>query len=69
LKVHPREKQENIALLARAERLFEEHLTARQLLQQWIGQFRQSLESQDERLIHENRQNFSKAMDSLEAQL
>ncbi|MBE1159951.1 molecular chaperone HscC [Dyella acidiphila] len=69
LKIHPRDKQENIALLARAERLFEEHLTARQLLQQWIGQFRQSLESQDERMIHEHRQQFSTALDSLETQL
>jgi molecular chaperone HscC len=69
LKVHPRAKQENIALLARAERLFEEHLAARQILQQWIGQFRQTLESQDERLIQEHRQNFSSALDSLEAQL
>jgi len=69
LKIHPRDKQENLALLARAERLFEEHLTARQVLQQWIGQFRQTLESQDERLIQGHRQQFSSALDSLEAQL
>jgi molecular chaperone HscC len=69
LKIHPRDKQENIALLARAERLFEEHLTARQLLQQWIGQFRQTLEGQDERMIQEHRQQFSSALDSLETQL
>jgi molecular chaperone HscC len=69
LKIHPRDKQENIALLARAERLFEEHLTARQVLQQWIGQFRQTLESQDERVIDDHRKQFSGALDSLEAQL
>jgi molecular chaperone HscC len=69
LKIHPRAKQENIALLARAERLFEEHLAERQVLQQWIGHFRQVLEAQDERLIEEHRQNFSEALDSLEAQL
>ena len=69
LKVHPRAKQENIALLARAERLFEEHLSARQTLQQWIGHFRQVLEAQDERLIEEHRKSFSDALDSLEAQL
>jgi molecular chaperone HscC len=69
LKIHPRAKQENIALLARAERLFEEHLSARQVLQQWIGHFRQVLEMQDERLIQEHRNNFSDALDSLEAQL
>ena len=67
LKIHPRAKQENIALLARAERLYEEHLSARQTLQQWIGHFRQVLETQDERLIQEHRQNFSQALDSLEA--
>ncbi|GLQ96106.1 molecular chaperone HscC [Dyella mobilis] len=69
LKIHPREKQENLALLARAERLFEEHLTSRQVLQQWIGQFRQTLESQDERLIQNHRQQFGSALDSLETQL
>lgn len=69
LKIHPRAKQENIALLARAERLFEEHLSARDVLQQWIGHFRQILETQDDRLIQEHRQNFSHALDSLETQL
>ncbi len=69
LKIHPREKQENLALLARAERMYEEHLDARPLLQQWIMQFRQSLESQDERMIGEHRHNFVRAMDELEEQL
>lgn len=69
LKIHPRAKQENIALLARAERLFEEHIAARQVLQRWIGQFRQTLETQDDRLIHEHQQSFGQALDSLEAQL
>ncbi|GFZ96301.1 molecular chaperone HscC [Dyella caseinilytica] len=69
LKIHPRDKQENLALLARAERLFEEHLAARQVLQQWIGQFRQTLENQDERTIEDHRRQFSSALDSLETQL
>ncbi len=69
LKIHPRGKQENVALLARAERMFEENLAARELLQQWIVQFRQSLESQDEQVIREHRANFSRALDQLEAQL
>lgn len=68
LKIHPRSKQENIALLARAERLFEEHLDARQLLQQWIIQFRQSLESQDEKLIREHQASFGQALEQLETQ-
>jgi molecular chaperone HscC len=69
LKIHPRTKQENVALLARAERLFEEHLAARNFLQQWIGQFRQALETQDERLIGDLRERFNVAMDELESQL
>lgn len=69
LKIHPRSKQENVALLARAERLFEENLAARQLLQQWIVQFRQSLESQDEQIIREHQASFGQALDQLEAQL
>jgi molecular chaperone HscC len=69
LKIHPRSKQENLALLARAERLFEEYVAARSILSEWIGQFRQSLESQDERLIGEHRSRFSQAMDELERQL
>jgi molecular chaperone HscC len=69
LKIHPRARQENIALLARAERLYEEFLSARQTLQQWIGQFRQTLESQDDKTIGEHREQFRHALDSLEAQL
>ncbi|WP_158754203.1 molecular chaperone HscC [Dyella sp. S184] len=69
LKIHPRSKQENVALLARAERLFEENLSARQLLQQWIVQFRQSVDSQDEQVIQEHRTRFGQALDQLDAQL
>jgi len=69
LKIHPRSKQENIALLARAERLFEEHIVARDLLRGWIGEFNQSLESQDEQRIRDHRSRLSQAMDELEHQL
>ena len=69
IKIHPRDKQENIAVLARAERLYEEHLQARDTVQQWIAQFRQSLETQDEHLIREHRGHFSTALDQLERQL
>lgn len=67
IKIHPRGKQENIALLARAERLYEEHLGARDQLQQWIARFRAALESQDELAIREHRREFALAMNSLEA--
>ncbi|HET8898618.1 MAG TPA: molecular chaperone HscC [Rhodanobacteraceae bacterium] len=66
LKTHPRDKQENIALLARAERLYEEHLVAREELQEWIARFRGVMDGQDEQEIREHRLALSRALDSLE---
>jgi molecular chaperone HscC len=66
LKVHPRDKQENIALLARAERLYEERLQARDQLQAWIARFRAAIETQDELLIREHRREFDHALNTLE---
>ncbi|WP_243039650.1 molecular chaperone HscC [Dyella sedimenti] len=67
IKIHPRHKQENIAILARAERLYEEYVAARAQLQQWIAYFRSILDSQDEQLIREHRRQFGEALDTLEA--
>ncbi|HEY2624250.1 MAG TPA: molecular chaperone HscC [Dyella sp.] len=67
IKIHPRSKQENVAMMARAERLYEEYVVARTQLQQWIANFRSVLESQDEHLIREHRRQFGEALDSLEA--
>ncbi|WP_109125505.1 molecular chaperone HscC [Dyella sp. C11] len=69
IKVHPRDKQENIAMLARAERMYEEYLAARAQLQQWIMQFRTVLDSQDDHQIREHRRLFGEAMDLLEKSL
>ncbi|MGO4701342.1 Hsp70 family protein [Dyella sp. 2RAB6] len=69
IKIHPREKQENIAMLARAERLYEEYVQARDQLQHWIARFRSILESQDEQMIREHRRHFADALDTLEASL
>lgn len=66
IKIHPRSKQENLAVLARAERLYEEHLPAREQLQEWIARFRSILETQDDRIIREQRQAFALALNSLE---
>ncbi len=66
LKIHPREQQQNLALLTRAERLYEEHVALRSTLQEWIAQFRSRLESQDLALIEQDRQRFATAMDDLE---
>ncbi|MBB1061816.1 molecular chaperone HscC [Marilutibacter spongiae] len=68
LKVHPREQQENLQALARAERLYEEHLAQRNLLQEWIARFRSVLETQDTALVDAHRRQLHEAMDDLEAQ-
>jgi molecular chaperone HscC len=68
LKIHPRDQQENIALLARAERLYEEFLHERERLQEWIMQFRAILDTQDTGLIALNREQFAQALNALEAQ-
>lgn len=66
LKVHPRGKQENLALIARAERLYEEQLDDRGQLQAILVEFRAVLESQDERQIARARQQIGAALDGIE---
>ncbi|GLK57072.1 molecular chaperone HscC [Methylopila capsulata] len=66
LKVHPREKQENLALMARAERLYEEQLVDRDRLQAMMLAFRGALESQDERRIRHERSAFADALADIE---
>jgi molecular chaperone HscC len=68
LKIHPRDQQENIAVLARAERLYEEFIHERDRLQEWIVHFRSLLDTQDGDLIARDREKFSEALDMLEAQ-
>jgi len=66
LKIHPRDSQQNIAALARAERLYEELIEHREMLQAWLLQFQQILEKQDVEVIEDHRQEFVRAMDRLE---
>ena len=68
LKVHPRDQQENLALLARAERLYEELLWARQDLQDALVRFRSVLELQDPVQIRKHRLDFAQMLESIEAQ-
>ena len=68
LKIHPRDQQENIAVLARAERLYEEYIHERSQLQEWIIQFRAVLETQDNALIERARRQFGDALGVLESQ-
>jgi molecular chaperone HscC len=55
LKTHPRNQQENQALLARAERVYEEYIYEREDVQRWMAMFKQVLETQDLALVAEHR--------------
>jgi len=67
LKVHPRHQQENIATIARAERVYEESLgEAREYVQKWIAAFQAEIERQDPTAIANAREEFRRALDSLE---
>jgi molecular chaperone HscC len=66
LKIHPRDVQENLALLARAERLFEELLVHRAQLQDMIIEFKSVLDRQDVRHIDRVRRELTTTLDHLE---
>lgn len=66
LKIHPRDKQENLALIARAERLYEEQIADRERLQTMIVDFKSVLETQDDRQIARVRQDFAAALSAVE---
>jgi len=68
LKVHPREDQANLAAIARIERLYEERLDQRQMLQDWLARFMAVVESQDRLRIERERGELSQALDRLETQ-
>lgn len=67
LKQHPRDQQENIYLLARAKRLYEDRLgDQRQWLQKWIAQFELALDTQDAKEVGRAREEIRSALDSLD---
>lgn len=69
LKVHPREDQANLAVMARLERCFEQALgERREGVGRWISQFTAVLESQDPRLIADARTKLIAAMDAIEGE-
>lgn len=68
LKVHPREQQENLSLIARAERLYEELLWARGQLQDALLRFRTVLDTQELERISAHRKDFATMLDYIEAQ-
>jgi molecular chaperone HscC len=67
LKTHPRDQAENQAVLARAERLYEERLgTERSEIGRLIDQFRFVLDSQDVGAIAALRTNFTTWLDTVD---
>lgn len=69
LKIHPRDDQINIVLIARAERLYEERTgEVRKTLTEWIQAFRAILESQDLLRIRSAQKQFGDALASIEAE-
>jgi molecular chaperone HscC len=67
LKQHPRDQQENIYLLERAKRLYEDRLgDQRQWLQKWIAEFEIALDTQDAKEVARAREEFRAALDSMD---
>ncbi|WP_337268880.1 molecular chaperone HscC [Oryzifoliimicrobium ureilyticus] len=66
IKVHPRARHENLQIIARAERVFEEYLDHRDMLTDMILAFKSILESQDDRRIAEVRKLIEIDLDRIE---
>ena len=70
LKIHPRDKEENRLLLAKAERLYQEHVGEhRQLLAREILLFESLLDGQDEREIRDYALTFSQLLKDIEGSM
>jgi molecular chaperone HscC len=68
LKTHPRDEAENVAALARADRVFQEHLGARGAIQAAGSRLSAALEEQDPREIVRARRELLAVLDRVEAQ-
>lgn len=67
LKIHPRDQEENLTAMERANRLYEQLLGyERQQISDLISRFQSVLESQDSALITKARLDFIKALDTIE---
>ncbi len=68
LKVHPREEARNAALIARAERCYEDHIgPVRAAIGHWITHFAGALDTQDPHVIREARERLNSHLDEIEA--
>ena len=69
LKIHPRDQTENTAALARAERLYAEHLgEIRRLIEEHTMAFEAVLQRQEPREIEAFRQRFTAFLNELDRQ-
>jgi molecular chaperone HscC len=68
LKTHPRDQAENVAALARADRIFQEHIGARAAIQDYSGRFSLALEQQDPREIARVRKDLLAVLDRVESE-
>lgn len=67
LKFHPREEAGNVALIARAERCYEDHIgDLRQAIGHWITEFVGALDTQDPRRIADARGFLMERLDELD---
>jgi molecular chaperone HscC len=68
IKVHPRDAQENLATIARAERLYEESLgDERAFLQAWLARFKGEVERQDPGAIAAMREELEYVLSQMES--
>ena len=68
LKHHPREEAGNVAVMARAERCYEDHIgELRQMIGHWITQFAGALDTQDPRTIADARAALVSRLDEIES--
>lgn len=69
IKIHPRENVENMAILARLERIYEETLSdQREYIGGLLSQYLQTLNGQDDRLIRATNADLVRIMDGLEGE-
>lgn len=68
LKHHPREEAGHVALLARAERAYEDHIgELRQMIGHWITEYAGALDTQDPRRIADARSFLSTRLDEIDS--
>lgn len=69
IKIHPRENSENVAILARLERIYEETLAdQREYVGGLLSQYMQVLNAQDDRTIRETNADLIRIMNGLEGE-